>query len=833
MPKNLVLCSDGTGNSAGKLFKTNVWRLYQALDLSDPQDPAQPRQFALYDDGVGTSSFKPLAVLGGAFGVGLSRNVLDLYVFLCRMYEPGDRIYAFGFSRGAFTIRVLLGLVMTQGLLRWHGNERELQRLAHDAYRAYRAEQSHSKNPAVAWLRGLRKGWLGLWNGLWRRTPYAQAQRIGRPGMPNAITVEFVGLWDTVDAYGLPVDELTRAIDVFLWPLTMRDYTLNQRVLRACHALALDDERNSFHPRLWNDRGDAIDPKHPPAGPDGAPLAPHIRHERISQVWFAGVHSNVGGGYPNDGLAHIPLLWIMGQAKHCRLRFEERISDELRALSDENAPIYDSRRGVGGYYRYNPRRIEQLVRANRLSIGPVKVHESVLRRIRAGHDGYAPIVLPPGFAVVTIAGDIVDADDYLRGITVGGGAAAGAPVPPAASMAPPDTSWVGPASEYGRLREHVFNGVWWRRVAYFVTLGLTLVLVALPLAMPGHGACGGVLCFLAAPIAALGTLLPSFATPWTDAFASHPDVFLPLAVAVAVGLWCGGWLDRRLIDHMRRLWYTVPALRPAAARAPLPPARPGTVGRAIERLRTLAAYRKAFRLLTHGLLPGVFLLSIGYAAVALVGQLTFAARSSWGAVCPDGGALAPTGDASQPLPLDTRRTCVPTGITTEAGATYRVRMRVPADWRWRDDTLPAGPAGLECPLPTSTALWMAAGTPLRRHLTLPWFQPMARIGETGNDSYALVGTPHTAPRTDRCQPSDDRPAGPQAVAPVPGCPPSPPPPSPNDEVLEGTLVARTSGKLFLYVNDGVPLPGIGAPLYANNRGCAWVHVTREVPPAAR
>ena len=71
------------------------------------------------------------------------------------------------------------------------------------------------------------------------------------------------------------------------------------------------------------------------------------------------------------------------------------------------------------------------------------------------------------------------------------------------------------------------------------------------------------------------------------------------------------------------------------------------------------------------------------------------------------------------------------------------------------------------------------------------------------------------------------------MAPVPGCPPSPPPPSPNDEVLEGTLVARTSGKLFLYVNDGVPLPGIGAPLYANNRGCAWVHVTREVPPAAR
>src|SRR5512138_3487987 len=119
MPKNLVLFSDGTGNSARKLFKTNVWRVYQAVDLADPQDPKQPRQFAFYDDGVGTSSFKPLAVLGGAFGVGLARNIVDLYIFLCRMYEPGDRIFAFGFSRGAFTIRVLIGLVMTEGLLRY------------------------------------------------------------------------------------------------------------------------------------------------------------------------------------------------------------------------------------------------------------------------------------------------------------------------------------------------------------------------------------------------------------------------------------------------------------------------------------------------------------------------------------------------------------------------------------------------------------------------------------------------------------------------------------------------------------------------------------------
>lgn len=114
MPKNIILLSDGTGNSANRLFKSNVWRLYQALDLSE-SDP--PRQMAYHDDGVGTSSFKPLALIGGAFGWGLKRNVLDLYCFLSRHYEKDDRIYGFGFSRGAFTIRVLAGLILSQGVV--------------------------------------------------------------------------------------------------------------------------------------------------------------------------------------------------------------------------------------------------------------------------------------------------------------------------------------------------------------------------------------------------------------------------------------------------------------------------------------------------------------------------------------------------------------------------------------------------------------------------------------------------------------------------------------------------------------------------------------------
>src|ERR1043166_2848550 len=133
MSKNIVLLSDGTGNSSSKLFKTNVWRLYQALNLKNPLE-----QIAYYDDGVGTSSFKPLAILGGIFGFGLKRNVIDIYSFCCRNYQPGDRIYGFGFSRGAFTIRVVAGFITRVGLVRYDGSEANLARDAEIAYRAYR-----------------------------------------------------------------------------------------------------------------------------------------------------------------------------------------------------------------------------------------------------------------------------------------------------------------------------------------------------------------------------------------------------------------------------------------------------------------------------------------------------------------------------------------------------------------------------------------------------------------------------------------------------------------------------------------------------------------------
>src|SRR5687767_5764475 len=202
-PKNIVLLSDGTGNAAGKVWRTNVWRLFQSLDLTNS------RQVAIYDDGVGSSAFKPLAILGGVFGWGLKRNVLDLYKFLCRNYEPDARIYLFGFSRGAFTIRVLLGLVAHQGLVRYE-TEAELRRRAVGAYRAYRKARFHSVSHVETLFRVVRDGVLRL---------------LGRDYRPTdnipAPPIRFVGLWDTVAAYGLPIEEMTRGVNQWIWPLEL------------------------------------------------------------------------------------------------------------------------------------------------------------------------------------------------------------------------------------------------------------------------------------------------------------------------------------------------------------------------------------------------------------------------------------------------------------------------------------------------------------------------------------------------------------------------------------------------------------------------------------
>ena len=118
MSKRIIICSDGTGNTAVKGRGTNVFKLFEAVDLhSHRVDPNKTPQVAIYDDGVGTQSFTPLKILAGATGWGLSRNVKHLYKELSRIYDPGDEIFMFGFSRGAFTVRTLAGFIAACGLV--------------------------------------------------------------------------------------------------------------------------------------------------------------------------------------------------------------------------------------------------------------------------------------------------------------------------------------------------------------------------------------------------------------------------------------------------------------------------------------------------------------------------------------------------------------------------------------------------------------------------------------------------------------------------------------------------------------------------------------------
>src|ERR1043166_2089834 len=305
MGTKIVLLSDGTGNSAAKVWRTNVWRIFESLDLSGSE------QRAFYDDGVGTALFKPFAIVAGAVGYGLKRNVIDLYKFACRNYQTDeDEIFGFGFSRGAFTIKIVMGLILQEGLVTFE-SEADLHRKARDAYRAYSRASFHT---------------ITRYEGLFRLSrDFMFRPRYDKSRNRMVPHIRFIGLWDTVAACGLPVDEMTRGVSDWLWPLELPDRTLSKKVQRACHALSLDDDRTPFRPILWTERGGK------PAKPDesGELLT---RNERISQVWFAGVHSNVGGGYPDDSLAYLSLCWMMEEAKHCGLQFKSGLTAEPDAL---------------------------------------------------------------------------------------------------------------------------------------------------------------------------------------------------------------------------------------------------------------------------------------------------------------------------------------------------------------------------------------------------------------------------------------------------------------------------------------------------------------------
>lgn len=308
--KHIISCSDGTWNkaipqpatlvhTAGKTHitgppdedskneDTNVIKMYNSI-CSTGRDQATGEpvpQVKIYDQGVGTGYSLKDRLLGGATGAGLDKNIKDVYQFFMLNYQPGDKLFFFGFSRGAYTARSLAGLIRNCGILK-----PENIQLVDKAYSLYRDRNSYT-HPESDLMKSFRAA-------------YAIADEKGDTIVP----IHFIGVWDTVGALGIPLSA---------WKLfnqrkyQFHDVKLSSHVCHAYHALAVDERRSLFSPTLW-EKSDGVK-----ADPN------HHQHKQMEQRWFAGVHSNVGGGYDDCGLSNIALDWMIRKAEGAGLCFNE------------------------------------------------------------------------------------------------------------------------------------------------------------------------------------------------------------------------------------------------------------------------------------------------------------------------------------------------------------------------------------------------------------------------------------------------------------------------------------------------------------------------------
>lgn len=427
--KRLIVCADGTGNRGGYTPDSNVYKIYNAIDIRDDANP----QIKFYDNGVGTSKNKFWRGLSGAFGFGFGRNVCDLYEFLARNYEPGDDVFLFGFSRGAATVRALSGFIAAVGLVDGRGFDQDAMDDA--VKKAFTAYKNVKTDPSLA-------------------------KQCLEAGSHGAIRVEFIGVWDTVSALGFPqhwaitglgmwvLNGLFKALDHasdVIFPHRFYNYELTNNVAHAYQALAIDDERNSFRPMVWNELGETMTTD-------------------VEQVWFAGAHSNVGGGYGRAGVANVALDWMMTRAKKKHgLTFESGALDDVGKDRHVHGRLYSSRDGLAVYYRYAPRDIEQL--CDGVVKGKVRIHRSVFARLARRTANYAPGHLPFEF-------DVVD-------------------------TAPEEAATLGKASSDRSLwmahRKEVNRWVWLRKWLYGIFLEFTLLVVILGLVFWGRApATGGI-----------------------------------------------------------------------------------------------------------------------------------------------------------------------------------------------------------------------------------------------------------------------------------------------------------------------------------------------------
>lgn len=318
--KRLFVCCDGTWNSDSDQFQgvpvpTNVVRFFNAL--SDRGDDGA-EQLRYYHVGIGANEGRVHRLIDGALGLGLSRDIRTAYKWLSDHYEEGSEIFVIGFSRGAFTARSLVGMLHHCGL-----PHEATWALVRQAWNLYRLDP---KMP---------------------ETVVQQKRFRDAHGKPPPI--RFLGVWETVGALGIPEN-----VDLFGFGrkrFEFHDTTLPPEVERAVQALAIDEQRNNFFPTLWTDS-------------DGCDLT------RVLQVWFPGVHADVGGGYKETGLSDATLKWMIGEAATCGAVFESDMLNQL-AHADQSSPsaihgvLHNS---LTGFYRevgFRPRSFPYLAKGSR------------------------------------------------------------------------------------------------------------------------------------------------------------------------------------------------------------------------------------------------------------------------------------------------------------------------------------------------------------------------------------------------------------------------------------------------------------------------------------
>lgn len=363
MPKNIVVLIDGTGNDVAS-DATNVLRLTRMLPESEEQrfvyDPGVGTQGAPTRDLVGRRLFVTSVDLG--FGSGIYDKIATGYRAIIDRYEPGDRLYLFGFSRGAYVARALAGVVSKIGIL-----ERGRDNLVPYAVKLYAAPTN-----------------IGV------------ARTFSKTFCDRSADIRFLGLWDTVKSV-FRVDPTTKRLTSVSLPRTF----VNDAVSVIRHAVAVDERRRFFRPNLWSEDQTA----------DSS--------TDVKQVWFAGVHSDVGGGYPikDNALSALPLEWMVREAvKQGLLVDETRMARVLKSVAGSGArpphlaAINESLVGRWRYAEYIPKRgtpgpdgggrtgwylpdgESRYIREGAF------IHRSVIDRLNAGID-YTPANLPENYIV--------------------------------------------------------------------------------------------------------------------------------------------------------------------------------------------------------------------------------------------------------------------------------------------------------------------------------------------------------------------------------------------------------------------------------------------------